>query len=90
MAGKSMSIQYKWKGQPEMIGALIYQEDGKTLKSGLEVIGPRTLDGVSYVNIRTDQPLTLPDGAAETGPELSDAVVGIWYEPPTDITQEDA
>lgn len=83
-----MSIQYKWKGQPDTISDLIYQEDGKTLKSGLEVIGPRTLDGVSYVNIRTDQSLTLPDGAAETGSELSDAVVGIWYEPPTDITQE--
>ncbi|KXV58004.1 hypothetical protein AD947_07390 [Acetobacter tropicalis] len=74
---------YKWKGTPEAIANLLYQGDGKTLKAGVQVIGPRILDGVAYVNIRTNDALTLPSGVSETGPELSDAVVGVWYDPLT-------
>lgn len=81
---------YKWKGTPEAISNVIYQNDGKTLKNGLQVIGPRTLDGISYVNIRTNQTLTAPEGVTDTGPELSDVIVGVWYDPSSivDVTNK--
>lgn len=42
----------------------------------LALVGPRSLDGTSYVLIRSTVALTLPTGLAVTGPQLSAAVVG--------------
>lgn len=74
---------YKMKGPEKSISSTIYQEDGKGLKDGLEVIGPRVLDGIAYVNIRTDLTLTFPEDVAETGPELSSVILGDWFNTPT-------
>lgn len=69
---------YLWSGPEATVASAIYEADGKTLKSGYSVIGPRTLDGVSYVNLRTDATLTLPAGLSETGEQLSIALIGTW------------
>lgn len=44
------------------------------------VLGPRTLDGVSYANVRSDEAITLPEGCEWTGPELSSAILGDWFD----------
>ena len=74
---------YKLKGTQEVISGLIYSDETtSTLKPSLQVIGPRVLDGIAYVNIRTDEDLDISGtGISQTGPELSDAVVGVWYDP---------
>lgn len=69
---------YLWNGPEATVASAIYEADGKTLKSGYSVIGPRTLDGISYVNLRTDATLTLPAGLSETGEQLSIALIGTW------------
>lgn len=69
---------YLWNGPEATVASAIYEADGKTLKSGYSVIGPRTLDGISYVNLRTDATLTLPTGLSETGEQLSIALIGTW------------
>lgn len=73
---------YKVKGTQEVISDLIYSDETtSTLKPSLQVIGPRVLDGIAYVNIRTDEDLDISGaGISQTGPELSDAVVGVWYD----------
>lgn len=69
---------YLWNGPEAAVASAIYEADGKTLKSGYSVIGPRTLDGISYVNLRTDATLTLPTGLSVTGKQLSEALIGTW------------
>lgn len=59
-------------------------EDGEISsapKAGMNIIGPRILDGIAYVNVRTEQSFTIPAGVSVTGPELSAAVIGIWSDP---------
>lgn len=75
---------YLWKGPEVTIAAAIYEADGKTLKTGYAVIGPRTLDGISYINLRTDAVLTPPAGISETGDQLSAALIGTWA--PAEVT----
>lgn len=69
---------YLWNGPEATVASAIYEADGKTLKSDYSVIGPRTLDGISYVNLRTDATLTLPAGLSVTGKQLSEALIGTW------------
>lgn len=74
---------YTLHGAPSDIDALIYtgqtDENGvDILRTGLQVIGPRELDGVSYVNVRTGSTLAVPEDVSETGPQLSAALVGVW------------
>lgn len=78
---------YLWHGDPTAIANATTttqtSDDGATSsvpKDGLNIIGPRILDGIAYVNVRTDQELTIPEGISVTGPELSVAVIGIWCE----------
>lgn len=78
---------YLWSGPEAVVASVIYEADGKTLKSGYSVIGPRTLDGISYVNLRTDATLTLPAGLSETGEQLSTALIGTWA--PATVTTTD-
>lgn len=77
---------YLWNGPEATVASAIYEADGKTLKSGYSVIGPRTLDGISYVNLRTDATLTLPAGLSVTGKQLSEALIGTWAPATTDAT----
>lgn len=77
---------YLWNGPEATVASAIYESDGKTLKSGYSVIGPRTLDGISYVNLRTDATLTLPAGLIVTGEQLSEALIGTWAPATTDAT----
>lgn len=44
------------------------------------VLGPRTLDGVSYANVRSEEAITIPEGCEQTGPELSSAILGDWFD----------
>jgi hypothetical protein len=39
---------------------------------------PRELDGVAYAAIVASEPLPLPAGLAETGPDLSAALIGTF------------
>lgn len=72
---------YLWNGPVNVILSAIYEEDGKTLKSGISgVIGPRTLDGKSYVNVRATVDLETPEGASVTGSQLSAAIIGTWFD----------
>lgn len=77
-------MDYKLNGPADAVAALVFLKDGKTPRKGFQVIGPRTLDGLSYVNVRTDNNLTVPKGIQATSPELSSALIGDWYEPPTE------
>lgn len=65
-------MDYRFYGPPASVSNAIGSE---------EHLGPVTLDGISYTNVRTDEPFTVPDDCKETGPELSAAILGVWYEP---------
>lgn len=65
-------MDYRFYGPPASVANAIGSEDH---------LGPATLDGISYVNVRTDKPFTVPDDCKETGPELSAAILGVWYDP---------
>lgn len=65
---------YSWQGAPDDVTAAI-----ATL-SGIDptILGPRTLDGVSYFRVRSVTPLTTPAGLTATGVQLAEAINGIW------------
>ncbi|HWL80114.1 MAG TPA: hypothetical protein VNR89_04115 [Roseomonas sp.] len=59
-----------WNGPLETVAAAIEGQPN--------VLGPRDLDGVAYVNVRTDAALPIPAGLKRTGPELSAVILGVW------------
>lgn len=63
---------HRWHGPPEAVTAAL---DAITPES---TIPPRVLDGIAYVAVRALAPIALPAGLAETGPELSIAILGTW------------
>jgi hypothetical protein len=63
-------IDHRWHGKPEAVAAATAGHPN--------VIGPRTLDGVTYVCVRSESPLDSPPDLSETGPELSMTVLGVW------------
>ncbi len=81
---------YLWHGDPSTLSGALFdpvtdpdtQEVTQQPKAGLAIIGPIVLDGIAYVNVRTDQALTPPAGVTVTGPELSRAVLGDWAAAP--------
>lgn len=78
--------EYKVKGMPDDISSFV--SASKT--AGADITPVRTLDGVSYVFVRCTQALSPPTNLSLTGPELSDALVGIFYDAPGVATAGDA
>ena len=84
---------YLWHGDAAAIAALTTtteidpdtQKSVSIPKQGISIIGPRILDGIAYVNVRTDLSLSIPEGVEITGTELSAAVIGVWSDSPDDI-----
>jgi hypothetical protein len=63
-----------WHGPDEMPMALPDPRIGGFLPAVGEA--PRALDGIAYAVLATSKPLPTPPGLAETGPELSAAILG--------------
>lgn len=60
---------------------LVKSAADEALSKGDSALGPRTLDGVSYVNIRSkDGQGSIPEGCVQTGPQLSQALLGMWFD----------
>jgi uncharacterized membrane protein len=88
---------YLWNGSLADVNAAIYvsvvnpltQVATNQLVAGYSVIGPTVMDGVAYVNVRTDAVLTTPAGLSVIGVQLSRSVLGDWADvpviPPTTI-----
>ncbi|MCH4024085.1 MAG: hypothetical protein LKH33_06830 [Acetobacter sp.] len=70
--------EYKVKGTPDDISSFV--STSKT--AGADITPVRTLDGVSYVFVRCTQALSPSTNLSLTGPELSDALVGVFYDAP--------
>lgn len=73
-------MDFRFNGKPEDIQGCLKDADGKALP---DVLGPRTLDGVAYTNVRTEAGFTIPSGCSTTGPELSAALLGDWFDSQT-------
>lgn len=88
---------YLFHGDPDLIGTTVFDSatdpdtQAVTLqaKSGFNIIGPITLDGIGYANVRTDSVLTIPDGLTITTPQLSTAILGDWAVVPVDVPAPD-
>jgi hypothetical protein len=63
-------IDHRWHGPPAAIAAATLGRP--------DLLGPRMLDGVAYVALRSTAPLPLPPSLARTGPQLSVALLGDW------------
>jgi hypothetical protein len=81
---------YLWHGDPAAIAGAVFDSATDPVthlaiqqpKPGLSLIGPRVLDGVAWVSIRTDATLTPPSGVTASGPETSLAILGTWAADP--------
>lgn len=67
---------YKVKGAPADVSAFVSAAEA----SGADVTPVRTLDGISYVYIRSKNALNVPGNLLKTGAQLSDALVGVFYD----------
>jgi hypothetical protein len=63
-----------WHAPDELPRALPDPRVGGYLPAPGEAI--RVLDGVAYAALAVSEPLPRPDGLAETGPDLSAALIG--------------
>jgi hypothetical protein len=63
-------FDHRWHGPPAAVAAA-------TLGRA-DLPRPRILDGVAYVALRNTAPLPLPPLLAQTGPQLSAALLGDW------------
>jgi len=69
-----VSFDYQWDGTEDAVSAFLVDYVG-------EVLGPRVLDGRSYIAVRSVAEMVKPSNLRTTGPELSAAIVGVWMTP---------
>lgn len=62
-------IDHLWFGAPPAVEAAIADHPNTVVT---------TLDGVAYVNVRSETPLETPPGLGVVGPELARVVTGYW------------
>jgi hypothetical protein len=65
--------QLGWHGPGETADALDPRVGGFIPPAG---DAPRNLDGLAYATVVARQPLAVPEGLEETGPQLSAALLG--------------
>lgn len=70
-------MDYVFHGDPDKVNDKL---NDIASDKAYSILGPRTLDGVSYACVRTDSDFSIPEGCEVTGPELSAAILGSWFD----------
>jgi len=85
---------YLWNGPLPIITDAFYNNitdpvtliNTNVLVAGYSILGPVVVNGIAYVNVRTDYTLTIRPGLSVTSAILSSAIVGDWPVVPTTPT----
>lgn len=70
-------MDYAFHGDPDKVNDKL---NDIASDKAYSILGPRTLDGVSYACVRTGNSFSIPDGCEVTGPEISGALLGGWFD----------